>query len=82
MNWRALAGVAGLAGLSVGLSAGCRRAPAAPPPSAPVTIPISQPVRRVVADYVEYTGRTDAVQSVGIAANRPRAVTRVRHPDN
>jgi hypothetical protein len=33
-----------------------------------LAIPVSQPVRRVVADYVEYTGRTDAVQSVGIRA--------------
>jgi RND family efflux transporter MFP subunit len=57
-----------LAGLIVGLAAGCRKGPAAPPPSAPPAIPVSHPVQRVVADYVEYTGRTDAVQSVGVRA--------------
>jgi multidrug efflux system membrane fusion protein len=33
------------------------------------TVPISQPVRREVTDYVDFTGRTDAVYSVDI---RPR----------
>ncbi len=33
------------------------------------TVPISQPVRRQVTDYVDFTGRTDAVYSVDI---RPR----------
>jgi multidrug efflux system membrane fusion protein len=57
-----------LGALSAGLAAGCRKGPAGPPPSAPPAVPVSQPVRRVVADSVEYTGRTDAVQSVGVRA--------------
>src|SRR5262245_32627024 len=67
MRHRTIAGMVCLTGLIVGL-AGCRKGPAAAPPSAPPAIPLSQPVRRVVADYVEYTGRTDAVQSVGVRA--------------
>jgi multidrug efflux system membrane fusion protein len=55
--------------LAVGLSAGCgqQQQPAAPE-ELPV-VPVSRPVKRMVTDYVYYTGRTDAVQSVGI---RPR----------
>ena len=68
MRWRTIAGVACLAGLTAGLVVGCRKASTAPPPPAPATVPVSHPVRRVVADSVEYTGRTDAVQSVGVRA--------------
>ena len=32
------------------------------------TIPVSQPVQRKVAEYVEYTGRTDAKESVSVRA--------------
>jgi multidrug efflux system membrane fusion protein len=38
-------------------------------PSEPPAVPVSQPVSRVVTDYVDFTGRTDAVQAVDI---RPR----------
>ena len=31
-------------------------------------VPVSHPVQRVVTDYVDFTGRTDAVQSVNIIA--------------
>src|SRR5262249_25530894 len=45
---------------------GCQKK--APPPvsSAPPTIPIAQPAERDVTDFAEYTGRTDAVQSVSV----------------
>lgn len=47
---------------------GCRPgAPRAAVPETP-TIPVSQPVRREVTDYVDYTGRTDALESVGVRA--------------
>ena len=39
----------------------------APPP--PVTIPISKPIVRPVTEFVDFTGRTEAIQSVDI---RPR----------
>ncbi len=31
-------------------------------------VPVSHPIQRVVTDYVDFTGRTDAVQSVNIVA--------------
>ena len=51
------------------LMIGCHHG--SPPPSAPKPplIPVSQPVQRDVTDYVDFTGRTDAINSVGI---RPR----------
>jgi membrane fusion protein, multidrug efflux system len=52
----------------VTLAGGCRRREAsAPPPESPV-IPISHPVSRQIADYVYYTGRTDAVKTAEIRA--------------
>ncbi|HZW30885.1 MAG TPA: efflux RND transporter periplasmic adaptor subunit [Isosphaeraceae bacterium] len=49
--------------------AGCQsRRPRVAPSELPV-VPVSQPVRREVTDYVEFTGRTEAVYSVDI---RPR----------
>ena len=36
-------------------------------PKLPV-VPVSHPIQRVVTDYVDFTGRTDAVQSVNIVA--------------
>src|SRR5205807_1300705 len=37
-------------------------------PPEPPGIPVSHPVSRVVTDYVDFTGRTDAVQAVDIRA--------------
>jgi multidrug efflux system membrane fusion protein len=55
--------------LLIGMAAGCgSRTPEVAPPQAPV-VPCSQPVKREVTDYVDFTGRTDAVESVDI---RPR----------
>lgn len=50
------------------VTAGCHRDQAAPPPAAKPVVPVSRPVRREVTDTVDYTGRTDAVESVGIRA--------------
>jgi multidrug efflux system membrane fusion protein len=48
---------------------GCTSKQGPPPaPEVPV-IPVSKPVEREVTEYVDYTGRTDAIDSVGI---RPR----------
>src|ERR1700741_5044414 len=47
--------------------AGCAGAPsAAPAPPTPVTV--SYPVEREVTDYADFTGRTAAVDSVGVRA--------------
>ncbi|HEY3964972.1 MAG TPA: efflux RND transporter periplasmic adaptor subunit [Planctomycetaceae bacterium] len=50
-------------------SAGCgRRPPQVAPHEAP-TLPVSKPAQREITDYVDFTGRTDAVKAVDI---RPR----------
>src|SRR5262249_35039595 len=47
---------------------GCSRGPSEPAsPEAPA-IPVSRPVSREVTDYVDFTGRTDAVQAVDVRA--------------
>jgi multidrug efflux system membrane fusion protein len=51
-----------------GAPVGCSRGPAQPAQSEPPAIPVSQPVQRDVTDYVDFTGRTDAVNPVGIRA--------------
>ena len=51
------------------VAAGCRRhSPELAPHEAP-TLPVSKPAERQVTDYVDFTGRTDAVKAVDI---RPR----------
>ena len=49
------------------LGAGCQKGAPQVSESAPV-VPISHPVVRPVTDYVDFTGRTDAVQSVNVVA--------------
>src|SRR5262245_31576088 len=51
------------------LSCGCSRRPSQVAPPVPVTIPISKPIARPVTDFVDFTGRTEAIESVDI---RPR----------
>ncbi|MBN9519080.1 efflux RND transporter periplasmic adaptor subunit, partial [bacterium] len=48
--------------------AGCRKSGPTAPPAGPPAVPVSHPVSREVTEYVEYTGRVDAVESVGIRA--------------
>jgi multidrug efflux system membrane fusion protein len=51
------------------VAGGCQQRPrTVAPPELPVS-PVSQPVQREVTDHVDFTGRTEAVQSVDI---RPR----------
>jgi len=51
------------------MAPGCARKPPQIAPSEDVKIPVSKPVVREVTDFVDFTGRTDAIQSVDI---RPR----------
>jgi multidrug efflux system membrane fusion protein len=51
------------------LASGCQRAPAQVAAAEPPVLPVSKPVLREVIDYVDFTGRTDAVGAVDI---RPR----------
>ncbi|HEV8003953.1 MAG TPA: efflux RND transporter periplasmic adaptor subunit [Planctomycetaceae bacterium] len=47
---------------------GCAEAPAQLAPSQPPAVPVSKPVQQEVTDYVDFTGRTDAVQAVNVIA--------------
>ncbi len=57
-----------LGALILATLAGCRKGPPGPTPPAKPVVPVSLPVQRQVTEYVEYTGRTDAVNSVGVRA--------------
>ena len=68
MSFRAL--LLGLSGsLILSLLGGCQASRAKVAPSEPPVVPVSRPVQREVTDYVDFTGRTEAVHSVDI---RPR----------
>ncbi|HEX3870866.1 MAG TPA: efflux RND transporter periplasmic adaptor subunit, partial [Pirellulales bacterium] len=55
--------------LSAALGAGpCNRKPAAPPTAEPPTVTVALPVQREITDFVDFTGRTDAVASVDVRA--------------
>jgi multidrug efflux system membrane fusion protein len=57
-----------LCGLLLAAAAtGCKPKSRAETPEVPV-VPVSHPVQRVVTDYVDFTGRTNAVQQVDIIA--------------
>src|SRR6478609_1494548 len=45
---------------------GCNKKPADVAPAAPLAIPVSKPVTREVTDYIDFTGRTEAKDSVNI----------------
>jgi multidrug efflux system membrane fusion protein len=47
---------------------GCRQKAAPVTEAGPAAIPVSRPIERVVTDYVDFTGRTNAVQSVDVRA--------------
>ncbi len=56
--------------ISAAAEAGCQQNRAAVAPAAPPVVPVAHPVAREVTDYVDFTGRTEAIHSVDI---RPRA---------
>jgi RND family efflux transporter MFP subunit len=58
-----------LACLALTLAAGCTHGPPQVAPPEPPAVPVSQPVEREVTDYVDFTGRTDAIEAVDV---RPR----------
>ena len=68
MNPRILVLLAcGWSSLLLGLVGCMHGTPQVPPPAAPA-VPVSKPVQRQVTDYVDFTGRTQAVKSVNIVA--------------
>jgi multidrug efflux system membrane fusion protein len=54
----------GILGALMPALAGCERSPKVASPDQILTVPVSQPVQREVTDYVDYTGRTNARDSV------------------
>jgi membrane fusion protein, multidrug efflux system len=58
-----------VAAMGLTANSGCQPAPAQVAPAGPQELPVSKPVRREITNYVDFTGRTDAVQAVDI---RPR----------
>ena len=68
MKHRLIHALLGASLLGIVFAAGCRPKQAGPSASVSVPIPVSHPVEREVTDYVDFTGRTDAVQSVSIRA--------------
>jgi multidrug efflux system membrane fusion protein len=68
MNNRTLPLMLCLGLASTGVLTGCGKDRLPGATSDVPAIPVSQPVQRQVTDYVDFTGRTDAVESVGIRA--------------
>jgi RND family efflux transporter MFP subunit len=61
----------------VGLVIGCRPKPNPVVQNAPLIIPVSHPVERKVTDYMDYPGRTNAIQSVSIRARASGYLTKL-----
>ena len=51
---------------------GCRRQTPQVAPAEPPSIPVSLPIKDVVTDYVDFTGRTNAVNSVASTVSSTR----------
>jgi multidrug efflux system membrane fusion protein len=68
MNYRVTRVVLGVCAISVGVATGCGKGEAPSASSGLPVVPVSHPVEREVTDYVDFTGRTDAVKSVGVRA--------------
>jgi RND family efflux transporter MFP subunit len=66
-----------LLGLIFGVLAGCKKKTPDVPPAKPPLIQVSHLVEREVTDFVDYTGRTDAVQSVSVRARVTGFLTRM-----
>lgn len=76
MRYRLVGGALGLGLVLFAITAGCRKQNAQAPTPQKTVVPVSHPVQREVTEYVEYTGRTDAVKSVGIRARVTGYMTR------
>ena len=67
--------------IGFGFLTGCRDKDAAPPSSTSASpIPVAQPVHREITDYVDFTGRTDAIESVSIRARVTGYLVRPEKP--
>ena len=51
------------------IATGCKQSTQAPPPAPPPPVTVAAPIRKEIVEWDEFTGRTDAIESVQI---RPR----------
>ena len=63
-------------GFGVLVAGGCAPKRPTPAPVAAAKVPVSRPVQRMVTETVDYTGRLDAVESVGVRARVTGYLTR------
>jgi multidrug efflux system membrane fusion protein len=54
--------------LLAGVLAGCEAKPSQSPQAQAPVVPVSRPIEKEITDYVDFTGRTDAVESVDVRA--------------
>jgi multidrug efflux system membrane fusion protein len=77
MRKRTTVAALGLCLLAAGLMTGCESAQAPASSSVPPAVPVSHPIAREVTDYVDFTGRTDAVETVSIRARVTGYLTKI-----
>jgi membrane fusion protein, multidrug efflux system len=65
---RSIVSLSVLTGFLLAAIGGCQRQTPQVAKAEPQAIPVSQPIERVVTDYVDFTGRTNAINSVDIRA--------------
>jgi multidrug efflux system membrane fusion protein len=68
MTFRPRSALLGFWAILAGVMFGCSHGAPQPAPSEPPAVPVSRPVSRQVTDFVDFTGRTDAVQAVDVRA--------------
>jgi RND family efflux transporter MFP subunit len=66
--WKHFSGLVGSAFVLGAAMSGCARPPMEAPPMTPPTIQVSYPIEQEITDYVDFTGRTAAVDSVEVRA--------------
>jgi multidrug efflux system membrane fusion protein len=66
MTQRAMLAVASICTALAGFLGGCNKKTVDVAPAAPPAIPVSLPVSRQVTDYIDFTGRTEAKDSVSV----------------
>jgi multidrug efflux system membrane fusion protein len=77
MKVRSVALLTCLVLILAGLQSGCRRGGSEVAPPEPLVVPVAHPVQREVTDYVDFTGRTDAVEAVDIRARVTGYLTQI-----
>ena len=80
MNTRLLQAFLCFGVVLMGGGAGCERKPARTASPEPPTVEVSQPIVRAVTEYADFTGRTDAVESVNVKARTSGYLVHIGFP--